>query len=140
MNDDAQKLQWFADEEDDPLRARRLRAVALVLAGASISAAAREVGMDRTRLGEWCARYRAKGLDGLSDGRDAWRVELSEDQVRQLRQWARERNRRGAWNSSADLAYRLDREFDIWASPVTVQKILREKCGLLWSEGRWHEP
>jgi transposase len=135
---DAQRLLRLADEEKvDLLRARRLLAVALVLDGMSISAAAREVGMDRSRLSHWVAKYRAEGLEGLSDGRDQWRVDLSEEQ---LRQWAVERVGWATWRSSNDLSTRLEQEFGVYASPVTVQKLLREKCGLLWSAGRWREP
>jgi transposase len=140
MND-AQKLLRFAEEEKaDPLRARRLRAVALVVDGMSISAAAREVGMDRPRLSHWCARYRAEGLEGLSDGRDHWRVDLTEDQLRQLKRWATARVGYDTWPTTIGLADRLEREFGIWASASTVQKLLRDKLGLLWTGGRWREP
>jgi len=85
MSNDARKLFRLAAREQDELRARRLRAVARVLEGASISAAARGVEMDRPRLSQWVARYRAHGLDGLEDQRGAQRRGgLSDDQERRL--------------------------------------------------------
>jgi transposase len=86
MNDakvEARELRRLAAREQDELKARRMRGVALVLEGASISAAAREVGIDRPRLSHWIARYREHGLEGLEDQRgsgsrlsdtDAWRL------------------------------------------------------------------
>jgi transposase len=96
--------------------------------------------MDRPRLSHWVARFRADGLAGLADGRDPWRVDLTTQQLGQLRKWATERVGWATWSSSADLSERIEREFDVFASPVTIQEILREKCGLLWSAGRWREP
>jgi transposase len=82
-NDEARKLRRLAGREVDPLKARRLRGVALTIEGMSISAAAREVGMDRPRLSQWLARYRAHGLDGLEDQRGGG-SRLSEADERRL--------------------------------------------------------
>src|SRR5436853_3716464 len=51
----------------DARAARRTRALALVLEGASRAEAARAAGMDRQTLRDWVHRYDAEGLAGLRD-------------------------------------------------------------------------
>jgi len=46
---------------------RRARMVLLVASGGSISATARAVGTNRTRVGEWLRRFEAHGVAGLRD-------------------------------------------------------------------------
>ena len=51
----------------DAAVARRMLALALVLAGHPREAAARAAGMDRQTLRDWVHRYNAEGLPGLRD-------------------------------------------------------------------------
>jgi transposase len=51
----------------DAAAARRMLALALVLAGHAREEAARHAGMDRQTLRDWVHRYNAQGLAGLHD-------------------------------------------------------------------------
>ena len=68
----AEELRGAAQRTKDSDQARRL--LALVLNGASRTAAARAAGMDRQTLRDWVHRYNAEGLEGLCDrARSGWR-------------------------------------------------------------------
>jgi len=63
----ADALRAAARGTKDSFQARRLLALALVLDGASRTAAARAAGMDRQTLRDWVHRYNAEGIGGLCD-------------------------------------------------------------------------
>ena len=64
---DAAGLRAAASACRDGSAARRMLALALVLAGESRTAAARVCGMDRQTLRDWVHRYNAEGLEGLTN-------------------------------------------------------------------------
>ncbi len=69
----------------DGYQARRLLALALVLDGASRTAAARAAGMDRQTLRDWVHRYNGEGVAGLRDRPRSGRpAQLSEAQMAEL--------------------------------------------------------
>ena len=64
---DAAGLRQAAGRSRDANAARRMLALALVMEGASRTAAARCCGMDRQSLRDWVHRYNEEGLGGLAD-------------------------------------------------------------------------
>ena len=63
----AEELRGAARRSKDSYQARRLLALAMVLDGASRTAAAEAAGMDRQTLRDWVHRYNAEGVEGLRD-------------------------------------------------------------------------
>ena len=63
----ADELRDAARRTTDTWQARRLLAIALVLDGASRTAAARAAGMERQTLRDWVIRYNEEGIEGLHD-------------------------------------------------------------------------
>jgi transposase len=63
----AVQLRRAATRTADANAARRMLALALVMAGKSRGEAAAACGMDRQTLRDWVHRYNAEGLAGLSD-------------------------------------------------------------------------
>ena len=61
---DAAGLRQAAGRSRDANAARRMLALALVMEGASRTAAARCCGMDRQSLRDWVHRYNEEGLGG----------------------------------------------------------------------------
>jgi len=61
------ELRRWARRSDNADQARRILAIALVLAGGSREAAARAAGAQRQTLRDWVIRYNADGLEGLKD-------------------------------------------------------------------------
>ena len=64
---DAAGLRQAAGRSRDANAARRMLALALVMEGASRTAAARCCGLDRQSLRDWVHRYNEEGLGGLAD-------------------------------------------------------------------------
>ncbi len=62
---DASGLRSAAARSKDAAASRRMLALALVLEGATRTAAAQAAGMDRQTLRDWVHRYNAKGIEGL---------------------------------------------------------------------------
>ena len=62
-----EELRGAARRTTDTYQARRLLALALVVDGASRTAAARAAGMERQTLRDWVHRYNAEGVEGLCD-------------------------------------------------------------------------
>lgn len=78
-------LRQVARRTRDTDQARRLLALALVLEGATRTAAARAAGMDRQTLRDWVHRYNAEGVEGLCDRPRSGRPpRLSESQLSEL--------------------------------------------------------
>src|SRR5580692_7643927 len=67
LEHDADALRQHAGRVSKAPVARRLLALALVLAGHSRVEAAKSCGMDRQTLRDWVIRYNEHGLAGLSD-------------------------------------------------------------------------
>ncbi len=81
----AEALRAAARGTKDGYQARRLLALALVLDGASRTAAARAAGMDRQTLRDWVHRYNGEGVAGLRDRPRSGRPgQLSEAQLAEL--------------------------------------------------------
>ena len=81
----AAQLRAAAGGGKDARAARRMLALALVLAGADRTTAAATCGMDRQTLRDWVHRYNAEGLPGLSNRRSPGRrPRLSADQKAEL--------------------------------------------------------
>ena len=79
------ELRAAASRSRDARAARRMLAVALVLEGASRTAAARAGGMDRQTLRDWVIRYNEGGVDGLRDRpRSGRRPRLNAAQLAEL--------------------------------------------------------
>jgi transposase len=65
---EARELERIVREGRGEARlSRRARMVQLAAAGKSISAIARAVGTNRTRVGEWLGRFEEAGVEGLED-------------------------------------------------------------------------
>ncbi len=83
----AQELRAEARRTKDTYQARRLLALALVLDGASRTAAGRAACMDRQTLRDWVHRYNAEGAEGLCDrARSGRPPRVSEAQLAELAQ------------------------------------------------------
>ena len=81
----AEELRGEARRAQDGDQACRLVALALVLEGASRTAAARAGGMDRQTLRDWVIRYNEAGVEGLRDRpRSGRRPRLSAGQLAEL--------------------------------------------------------
>ena len=81
----AEELRGAARRAADSDQARRLLALALVLDGATRTAAARAAGMDRQTPRDWVVRYNAEGVDGLRDrARPGRRPRLNNEQLSAL--------------------------------------------------------
>ena len=81
----ADELRLAARRSKDSCQARRLLALAQVLAGRPRGEAARAGGMDRQTLRDWVHRYNAEGVEGLCDRRRSGRPpRLSEAQLAEL--------------------------------------------------------
>jgi len=81
----AEDLRGQARRSQDGDQACRLVSLALVLDGASRTAAARAGGMDRQTLRDWVIRYNEAGVDGLCDlPRSGRRPRLNAGQLAEL--------------------------------------------------------
>lgn len=69
----AEMLHEIASSVGDRAHARRLRAVAAILAGRSRSEAAKIGGMERQTLRDWVHRFNTEGPDGLKSHRSPGR-------------------------------------------------------------------
>ena len=84
----ATELRRAAGKCRDAKAARRILALALVLAGVDRTRAAESCGMDRQTLRDWVHRYNAEGLAGLSDRRKGARApRLAPGQMADLAAW-----------------------------------------------------
>jgi transposase len=80
------ELRALAARTDDADQARRLLAIAMVLAGTSRLDAARQSGMDRQTLRDWVHRYNVAGVGGLVSRKPPGApAKLTEAQMAELR-------------------------------------------------------
>ena len=109
--------------------ARRMLALALVLAGVDRTRAAETCGMDRQTLRDWVHRYNAEGLPGLSDRWKGVRVPyLAPAQMAELGAWVEagpdpERDGVVRWRRQ-DLQRRIAMVFGVEVHERTVGKYL----------------
>ena len=110
-----EELRGAARRTTDTYQARRLLALALVVDGASRTAAARAAGMERQTLRDWVHRYNAEGVEGLCDrARSGRPPRLSEAQPGRVGAPGRGRPRSGApWRGCAGAASTFGRRFKL---------------------------
>jgi len=125
-----EQLRAAAAREPDAKIARRILAIAMVLAGHSRQAAAEAQAMERQTLRDWVIRYNEHGLEGLADrprpGRPAL---LSADQEAQLERWVEQgpdlaKDGVVRWRRF-DLRERIMQRFGITMHERSVGKVLR---------------
>ncbi len=128
----AGKLRHMARVASDPDQARRLLAIASILAGASRTDAAKSAGMERQTLGDWVHRYNAQGVAGLKDRPRAGRKPLlNEQQLAELGRLAETQPdpvKDGVvrWRCY-DLKGQIKNRFDVEISERSVGRILRTR-------------
>jgi transposase len=124
------QLRAAAAREVDARTARRILAIAMVLAGHTRQAAAEAQAMERQTLRDWIIRYNQHGLAGLADrprpGRPAL---LKADQEAQLEAWVEQgpdlkTDGVVRWRR-VDLRERMREQFGVTMHVRTVGKILR---------------
>ena len=125
----AADLRAAAGKCRDAKAARRMLALALVLAGVDRTRAAETCGMDRQTLRDWVHRYNAEGLPGLSDRWKGVRVPyLAPAQMAELGAWGEagpdpERDGVVRWRRQ-DLQRRIAMVFGVEVHERTVGKYL----------------
>ena len=125
----AADLRAAAGKCRDAKAARRMLALALVLAGVDRTRAAETCGMDRQTLRDWVHRYNAEGLPGLSDRWKGVRVPyLAPAQMAELGAWVEagpdpERDGVVRWRRQ-DLQRRIAMVFGVEVHERTVGKYL----------------
>jgi transposase len=126
----AEQLRAAAARETTARTARRMLAVAMVLAGHSRQAAAESQGMDRQTLRDWVMRYNEQGLAGLLDRPRSGRPSmLGTDQEAEIKTWIEQGpdpNEDGVirWRRW-DLRERIRARFGVTMHERSVGKLLR---------------
>jgi transposase len=127
----AAALRREARRTKDSDQARRLLAIALVMEGASRTAAARAVGMDRQTLRDWVIRYNEEGVAGLRDRPRPGRPgQLSDGQLAELARLVEagpdiDVHRVVRWRC-ADLRTEIKSRFDVAVSERHVGRLLKQ--------------
>lgn len=127
----AQELRALAVRSDDADQTRRLLAIAMILAGAPRSDAARQSGMERQTLRDWVHRYNQEGVDGLISRKPPGAAgKLTKAQMSEVRQWVLdgpdfETHKIVRWRC-ADLCAEVQRRFDVTVARRTMVKWLRK--------------
>lgn len=125
-----EQLRAAAARETDARIARRILAIAMVLAGYSRQAAAEAQAMERQTLRDWIIRYNEHGLEGLADrprsGRPAL---LNAEQEALLDGWVEQgpdlaKDGVVRWRRF-DLRERIRQQFGVTMHERSVGKILR---------------
>jgi len=125
----AENLRGAARRTKDADQACRLLALALVLEGASRTAAARACGMDRQTLRDWVIRYNEEGVEGLRDRpRSGRRSRLNAEQLAELSRLVEEGpdiavHRVVRWRC-VDLQAEIKARFDVEISERHVGRLL----------------
>jgi len=126
----AAALRREARRTKDSDQARRLLAVALVMEGASRTAAARSGGMDRQTLRDWVIRYNEEGVAGLRDrSRPGRPGQLNDGQLDELARLVEAGpdvhvHRVVRWRC-ADLRTEIKLRFDVEVSERHVGRLLK---------------
>ncbi len=128
---DATGLRALASREGDAKVARRLLALAMVMAGFSRADAASATAMDRQTLRDWVHRYNENSVAGLSDQPHAGGPEpkLNPEEKEQLAAWVRqgpslEEDGVVRWRLS-DLRQRILERFFVILDEGSVGKMLK---------------
>lgn len=127
---DASGLRSAAARSKDAAAARRMLALALVLEGATRTAAAQAAGMDRQTLRDWVHRYNERGPDGLKNlpNSGAPPCKLTPEQEATVAEWVRqgptlEQHNVVRWRL-VDLRDAIDRQFGVQLHERTVGKLM----------------
>lgn len=126
----AAALRREARRTKDSDQSRRLLALALVMEGATRTAAARSAGMDRQTLRDWVIRYNEEGVEGLRDRPRPGRPgQLSDGQLAELAQLVEAGPDIGVhrvvrWRC-ADLQAEIKRRFEVEVSERHVGRLLK---------------
>ncbi len=117
-------------EAKDAAASRRMLALALVLEGATRTAAAQAAGMDRQTQHDWVHRYNERGLDGLKNlpNSGAPPCKLMPEQEATVAQWVRqgptlEQHYVVRWRL-VDLRDAICRQFGVYLHERTVGKLM----------------
>ena len=127
-------LRREAARRQDAKQARRMLAIALLLAGHSREEAARSCAMQRQTLRDWVQRYNAEGLAGLCNRTaPGGQPSLSSAQLSELSAWVEpgaDPDRDGVvrWRGT-DLRERIAESFGVHRHERTLGKLLH-KLGL----------
>ncbi len=125
----AAQLRSASAKAPDARSARRMLAIALVLAGVDRATAARSCGMDRQTLRDWAHRYNAEGLAGLTNRKSPGAPRLlTDEQKAALAAWVEEgpdpeKDGVVRWRR-VDLKRRLEETFGVSMHERTVGKQL----------------
>jgi len=126
----AEQLRTTAARETNAKIARRILAIAMVLAGHSRQAAAEAQAMDRQTLRDWVIRYNEQGLAGLADRVRPGRPRaLSAEQEAEVDRWVEQGPDRGRdrvirWRRW-DLRERIRQRLGVTMHERSVGKLLR---------------
>lgn len=135
----AQQLRDLANAQEDESHARRLRAIAAILEGASRSSAAQLGGMERQTLRDWVHRFNMWGPDGLKSMRSPGRPPKLTDQQRDHLAKLIE-NSAGLsqpWRL-ADVVRLVRDAFEVELDEVTVGRLMKS-LGYTYSGTRWRK-
>ncbi len=137
-------LEALAETVFDRAHARRLRAIAAVLKGASRQQAAEIGGMQRQTLRDWVQRFNAEGLEGLARRKSSGRPpKLSAGQKRELvallsSAAAKKRHGVTLWRLSA-ITQVIKERFGVELNEISVSRTLRS-LGLIYDGSEWRSP
>lgn len=135
------QLEAIAAGVEDKSQARRLRAIAAILKGASRHEAAAIGGMQRQTLRDWVQRFNMEGPAGLVSRRPSGRpAKLSPGQKRDLMAFlfsetAKEPYQVIRWRL-ADIVEIVKRRYGVELNEISVGRILRS-AGLVYNGAGW---
>ena len=134
-------LEAIADMVSNKAQARRLRAIAAVLKGASRNVAAEIGGMQRQTLRDWVQRFNAEGPPGLMSRKPSGRpTKLSAGQKQELIDLLLARDAKAKYNISrwrlSDVAEIIRERFGIQLNEISVGRILRS-FGVIYDGSKW---
>lgn len=134
----AQQLRDLASALEDESHARRLRAIAAILEGASRSSAARLGGMERQTLRDWVHRFNMWGPDGLKSMRSPGRPPKLTDQQRDHLAKLIENSALSQPWRLADVVRLVRDAFEVELDEVTVGRLMKS-LGYTYSGTRWRK-
>lgn len=135
------QLEAMADIVSNKAQARRLRAIAAVLKGASRNVAAEIGGMQRQTLRDWVQRFNAEGPSGLLSRKPSGRpTKLSVVQKQELIDLLLARDAKAKYNISrwrlSDVAEIIRERFGVQLNEISVGRILRS-FGVIYDGSKW---
>jgi transposase len=136
-----ERLETVAASVTDRAHARRLRAIAAILRGASRQEAAAIGGMERQTLRDWVQRFNSEGPDGLLSRKPSGRpAKLAYAQKRELLALltspaVKERYGVGRWRL-ADIAALVKDRYGVRLNEISVGRMLRS-LGVVYNGCEW---